>query len=45
MRVAKEWRLTPSQWDDLEPDDKAEMMALVDAEGKMIAVEKNPPSG
>ena len=39
MRTAEKWQKTPSEWDELSSDDKAEMMAYTEAEGKMQAVE------
>jgi len=39
MRTAEKWQKTPSEWDELSTDDKAEMMAYTEAEGKMQAVE------
>ena len=33
--TAKTWQRTPSEWDRLSPDDKAEMLALTWAESVM----------
>ena len=40
MQVAREWRLTPSQWDALDQLDQIEMIALQDAESKMQVYEQ-----
>ena len=39
LKTAKAWGLTPNQWDDLEPDDKAQMIAFLDVEAKMSLVD------
>ena len=41
MKVAKFWNLTPSQWDNLEFDDKVRMIAFYDAEQTVMAWENH----
>ena len=45
MATAAMWLLTPSQWDDLSRDDKAEMMVKAETDAMMAEFErKNEPS-
>lgn len=41
MKVAKFWNLTPSQWDNLEFDDKIRMIAFYDAEQTVMGWENH----
>jgi len=39
MQTAKAWGKTPSEWNALSADDRAEMMALEEVEGIMAGIE------
>ena len=38
MQTAKAWHRTPSEWDALDPDDQAEMMAFEEVTGIIEAI-------
>lgn len=40
LKTAKEWGLTPSQWDELDEADKAQMIALEETSATMQAYEQ-----
>lgn len=39
MRAAKAWGVQPDEWDELDADAKAEMIAVMDVEEDMAAFE------
>ena len=40
LQTAKAWGLTPNQWDELDPWDKAQMIVMEQTENKMREVER-----